>query len=99
MAINWSQAGGSLRAESAGVWWASMPLSERLRYDAFVENQQYIESRWTKEFGDRLNELVFIGQDLNKDLIIKELEHCLCNANEIAAFKQGHQFKDPFPLF
>ena len=30
-AINWSQAGGSLRAESAGVWWASMPLYQRLQ--------------------------------------------------------------------
>ncbi|MCL4149576.1 UNVERIFIED_CONTAM: hypothetical protein GTU68_057915 [Idotea baltica] len=29
-ALNWSQAGGSVRAESAGVWWASMPFQERV---------------------------------------------------------------------
>jgi hypothetical protein len=31
-AINWSQAGGSMKAEGAGVWWASMPLGERMTY-------------------------------------------------------------------
>ncbi|TAG07519.1 MAG: GTP-binding protein [Cytophagia bacterium] len=98
-AINWSQAGGSLRAEAAGVWWASMPLHERIQYAGFVDNQEEIESRWTKDFGDRLNELVFIGQNLPKNMILKELEDCLCNDDELAALKQGHIFNDPFPIF
>jgi G3E family GTPase len=97
-AINWSQAGGSLRADKAGVWWVSMPFKERMCYAAFVENQKFIESRWDKRFGDRINELVFIGQDLEKDYIITELENCLCTESEIVAMENKKKFKDPFPI-
>lgn len=88
-ALNWGQAGGSLRADSAGVWWCSMPYGERIKYPAFVDNQAYIESKWDAVFGDRLNELVFIGQDLEEDLIRAELEACLCTEAEINQWKRG----------
>lgn len=97
-AINWSQAGGSLRAEKAGVWWCSMPYGERIRHVSFVENQAWIESRWDAEWGDRKNELVIIGQDLDKEQIELELRLCLLNEEEIALYKQGHTFKDRFPI-
>ena len=96
-ALNWSQAGGSLKADKAGVWWCSMPYSERIQYPAFVENQELIEKKWDKRYGDRENELVIIGQDLDKAVIIQELESCLCNANEIELMEKGGSFKDPFP--
>jgi Ca2+-binding RTX toxin-like protein len=35
-ALNWSQAGGSIKSEGAGVWWASMPFSERIKFQNFV---------------------------------------------------------------
>ncbi|MCP9763245.1 GTP-binding protein [Lacihabitans soyangensis] len=96
-ALNWSQAGGSLRAESAGVWWASMTFRERSQYASFLNNQQQIESRWDKRFGDRQNELVIIGQDLNEEIICSELENCLCTEEEILSMESGGKFKDPFP--
>jgi G3E family GTPase len=96
-AMNWSQAGGSLRAERAGVWWCSMPYSERINYAAFVEYQADIESKWHKEFGDRATELVIIGQDMDKETITRELDACLCTEGEIKAMWQGQRFKDPFP--
>jgi G3E family GTPase len=96
-ALNWSQAGGSLRAESAGVWWASMPFKERSQYASFLNNQTQIESRWDKRFGDHQNELVIIGQDLNEDLICLELERCLCTEEEIKSMESGGSFNDPFP--
>lgn len=98
-ALNWSQAGGSLRAESAGVWWVSMPFNERIRYASYVDNQKSIESRWDKHFGDRQNELVIIGQDLNEELICLELEKCLCTEEEIRSMENGKRFIDPFPKF
>lgn len=88
-ALNWGQAGGSLRADSAGVWWCSMPYGERIKYPAFVDNQAYIENKWDAIFGDRLNELVFIGQDLEEDLIRAELEACLCTEAEISQWQKG----------
>ncbi|TAG74874.1 MAG: GTP-binding protein [Runella slithyformis] len=97
-ALNWSQAGGSLRAESAGVWWASMGFAERIRYQSFADNQKEIEARWDKQFGDRQNELVIIGQDLEKELITNELTDCLCTQEEIEYMELGGTFKDPFPV-
>ena len=97
-AINWSQAGGSLRADSAGVWWCSMPFEERIMYASFVDNQQLIESKWDKEYGDRINELVIIGQDMNMDEIIHDLQACLCNEKEIKAWKKDGYFEDNWPV-
>ncbi|MFY7880181.1 MAG: GTP-binding protein [Lacibacter sp.] len=97
-ALNWSQAGGSLRADKAGVWWSSMPFANRIQYPSFVENQKEIEAKWDKRFGDRLNELVIIGQDLNKQDIIYELSDCLCTESEIRDMEAGLKFKDPFPI-
>lgn len=98
-ALNWSQAGGSLRADKAGVWWCSMPFQERIRYATFVDNQSEIETRWDKRFGDRYNELVIIGQELDKKTIMNELHHCLCTEPEIVAMERNQQFKDLFPTF
>jgi hypothetical protein len=86
-----------LRAESAGVWWASMSFKERSQYASFLNNQAQIESRWDKRFGDRQNELVIIGQDLNEEIICQELEKCLCTEEEIKHMESNGKFNDPFP--
>lgn len=41
-ALVWSTAGGSTKVDPAGVWWASMPFSERINYASFVNNQKLI---------------------------------------------------------
>jgi len=96
-AINFSQAGGSSRMERAGVWWASMTFSERITYQAFVNNKEYIESKWSKQWGDRMNELVFIGQDIEKEKMITDLEKCLLQDHEQHMFEKKTNFIDPFP--
>ncbi|MGF1532412.1 MAG: GTP-binding protein [Bernardetiaceae bacterium] len=96
-ALNWSQAGGSLRAERAGVWWASMPFEERMHYPSFIQYRTQLEERWDDRFGDRMNELVFIGQDIDKKQLIQELSACLCTEREIEKLKSGVRFRDPFP--
>lgn len=96
-ALNFSQAGGSFRLEKAGVWWCSMPLSYRVQYSSFTENQAFIEERWDKDWGDRINELVFIGQDLDKEQIQKDLQNCLVNEIEARMVKEKRSFIDPFP--
>ena len=96
-AISFSQAGGSSRLERAGVWWCSMPFSERIQFEAYVNNKDFIEDKWDATWGDRLNELVFIGQDLNKEEIIDDLEDCLLQENEMSLFENYHKLVDPFP--
>ncbi len=98
-ALIWSSAGGSLKTDPAGVWWASMPFSEHIEYAAFVNNQKLIESEWATPFGDRKNELVFIGQHLRKDTIMAQLEACLLTDEEIKAWNRGEwPKKDSWPI-
>jgi G3E family GTPase len=96
-AINFSQAGGSSRLEKAGVWWASMTFNDRLKYQSFADNREYIESKWSKQWGDRMNELVFIGQDIDKEKMIVDLEKCLLQESEQIQFESKKGFADPFP--
>ena len=98
-ALIWSSAGGSIKSDPAGVWWASMPFSERINYTAFVDNQVSIESDWEPSFGDRKIELVFIGQQLNPDIIKNQLESCLLNDEELLDWKDGKfQKNDNWPV-
>ncbi len=97
-AINFSQAGGSSRLEKAGVWWASMSYAERISYQSFVDNKEYIESKWSKQWGDRMNELVFIGQDIDKETMIAELEQCLLQDHEQDLYDKKRELTDPFPV-
>lgn len=98
-ALNWSQAGGSLRADKAGVWWASLGTKERNQNPVFQQNEELIMQKWDKEFGDRLNELVFIGQNMDETEIRKELEACLCSEDEIRSMQQGrYEFLDSWPI-
>jgi len=98
-ALLWSSAGGSCKADSAGVWWASMPLSERVNYASFAENQMEIESQWDAQFGDRKIELVFIGQHLNKQKMISELQDCLLTDLELQVWKkQLFPVQDQWPI-
>ncbi len=96
-ALNFSQAGGSSRLERAGVWWSSMPYNERMNYPSFVHNQAHIESRWNKHWGDRMNELVFIGQNIDKEKMIADLEQCLLKDDEKYLFDKRVIIEDPFP--
>ena len=76
-ALIWGQAGGSIRTDSAGVWWCSMPFSKRIHFLSFIENQDEIEAKWDPTFGDRKTEIVIIGQNLDEDQIRQELDACL----------------------
>ena len=97
-ALVWGQAGGSLKADSAGVWWSSMPFNERVRYAGFVENQEEIESAWDKKFGDRKNEIVFIGQEMDEEEIRADLDRCLSTEDELATGFWMEGYKDHWPI-
>lgn len=96
-ALNFSQAGGSSRLERAGIWWCSMSYNERMNYPSFVYSKEHIENKWSKQWGGRMNELVFIGQDINKEKMIAELELCLLQDEEQYLFDKSIKFNDLFP--
>ncbi|WP_064967867.1 GTP-binding protein [Tenacibaculum ovolyticum] len=98
-AISWSSAGGSCKADPAGVWWASMPFQERINYASFNDNKDGIESDWDVLFGDRKIELVFIGQLLNKEKMIIQLNECLLTNKEIQLWKdKSFSQADQWPI-
>jgi len=97
-ALIWSQAGGSLKADHGGVWWCTMPFDERIQYLSFIENQEYIESAWDKNFGDRKNEIVFIGQEMEEESIRGELDACLSTDEELSNHRWKKGYKDEWPI-
>ena len=98
-ALLWSSAGGSCKADNAGVWWASMPFSERINYAAFAENQKEIELDWDAKFGDRKIELVFIGQQIEKEKMNTQLKACLLTDKELQEWdKNKFPQNDKWPV-
>ncbi|MEM6396636.1 MAG: GTP-binding protein [Bacteroidota bacterium] len=97
-ALIWGQAGSSLRAESAGVWWSSMPIEKRTRYMAYLENKTLIESDWDERFGDRKTEIVIIGQDMDEAHITSQLDACLATEEEIASRRWKEGYSDEWPV-
>jgi len=98
-ALIWSTAGGSFKADNAGVWWASMPFGERINYAAFIDNKNQIESGWDTIYGDRKIELVFIGQYLEKEKVIAQLNDCLLTDKEVELWKnQLFPQEDQWPI-
>lgn len=97
-ALLWSQAGGSIKAEMYGRWWATLSMKERAMSEAYLENQDIIQSTWDNNWGDRMNELVFIGMDMNKVKIKEELDKCLVNDLETIGMESGSRFTDDWPI-
>ncbi len=68
------QAGKQMSLKNAGQWYATMPenqLANMLRSDPTLA------ADWDEVYGDRMQKLVFIGQNLDKAYIKKELDACL----------------------
>ena len=97
-ALVWGQAGGSLKAHSGGVWWSSMPIKKRIQYPSYQENQDIIEENWDKMFGDRKIEIVFIGQKMDKEKIISNLDACLATEDELSALEWRFGYDDKWPI-
>ena len=97
-ALVWGQAGGSKKAHSAGVWWSSMPIKKRIQYPIYIENQDMIEENWDDTFGDRKNEIVFIGQHMNEAEVRANLEACLATDQELESEQWLVGYSDEWPV-
>jgi len=77
-------AGKLAEISPAGKWWASVPKNEWPIEDP--EMVESIKEFWTEPYGDRRQQLVLIGIDLDKDVLQKRLEAALLTDEE---FERG----------
>ena len=70
------QAGKQINLRNAGQWYATMP---QFQLRDFLDKNPKLKKDWEEPYGDRMQKLVFIGQNLDKEAIAKALDTCLTN--------------------
>ena len=89
-----SQAGALVRTGKRGRWWSSVP---RQYWPAEPEWQRAMEPYFQKIWGDRRQEIVFIGVDpMQEDALISELDQCLLEEEDFVP-ERWSGLNDPFP--
>ncbi|MBT0587575.1 zinc metallochaperone GTPase ZigA [Alteromonas oceanisediminis] len=93
----WSQAGGIARYGFGGLFWKAVPAEQ---WPTEREYLDAIAALWEEPFGDMRQELVFIGQDLDKQAMIDALDACLLSDSEMLLGKSHWKtLADPFPAW
>ncbi|MFI6762399.1 GTP-binding protein [Micromonospora sp. NPDC050417] len=89
----WSQAGPSGRCDPVGV-----PVVVSGEWPDDPAERAEVSARWHPVFGDRQQELVFIGVDLAVEPLRAALAGCLLTERELAIGEQSWSaLPDPFP--
>ena len=70
------QAGRNSSVMAIAYWVAA--LDENTRKEC-LENDEELRNNWDPEYGDRINQIVFIGKNYDKKKIISRLEQCLAS--------------------
>lgn len=90
----WSQAGGSASCEGAGMWYAAVPKDE---WPDDEETRKQIAGDWQEPWGDRRQELVFIGVGLDEAALRAKLDAALLTPKELSSGpKKWAKLRDPF---
>jgi len=89
----WSQAGQLISLEPAGTWWADAPDDE-----IPDEMRESVKVLMDGDYGDRRQELVFIGVELDEAALRAKLDACLLTDAEMArGISMWTDYHDPFP--
>jgi G3E family GTPase len=90
-----SQAGSFVRHHGVGRWWAAIPKQNWSNGETF---DNMIKKYWTEDYGDRRQEIVFIGlkSQMDEQDISKRLDECLID-DYLDAPEVFQQIDDPFP--
>ncbi len=74
MCYVFEQAGKQVSLSQAGQWYATMPKDE---LEQFMQRNPALRNDWDDTYGDRMQKLVFIGQDMDREAIETLLDACL----------------------
>lgn len=91
-----SLAGAICRTGSIGTWWASVPTEY---WPTQPDWQSWLRAHWTPGYGDRRQELVFIGVNMDEGVIRAALDACLVGPLDPKRFEPAslEHLPDPFP--
>ncbi|MEM9553645.1 MAG: zinc metallochaperone GTPase ZigA [Acidobacteriota bacterium] len=95
IAYEWAQAGGVSDVNPAGMWWAALPRKHWEHPEGLRPDQQ---PGWHPRFGDRNQQLVFIGQSIDEAAMRARLDACLLDEHLAAQNSQSwSKLENPFP--
>ncbi len=94
---SWSQAGGACRHGTTGLWWSAVDESE---WPDDIDDRASVAEKFDGVWGDRRQELVFIGINMDEAGWCAQLDACLLNDAEMVLGAQGwSELPDPFPVW
>ncbi|MEM6707667.1 MAG: zinc metallochaperone GTPase ZigA [Pseudomonadota bacterium] len=95
VAYEWAQAGGVSNVNPDGMWWAAVPRKHWNHPDGERPDQK---PNWHPRFGDRAQQIVFIGQNMDEAATRELLDECLLEpALAKANSKAWAKLQNPFP--
>ena len=74
MSFLFEQAGMQKQIREAGLWYATAPEEDLVK---LMQQEPGLMRDWDEKYGDRMIKLVFIGQHLDKEQLIRDLDACL----------------------
>ncbi|QEE39543.1 MULTISPECIES: zinc metallochaperone GTPase ZigA [unclassified Methylobacterium] len=95
---DFSLAGAVARVSAMGFWWSAVP---RRRWPEAPEFRERLDAVWSEIWGDRRQELVFIGTGMDRDALTEALDACLVATDDAKTFdpKAYRDLPDPFPAW
>ena len=91
-----SLAGALSSVTPLGTWWASVPED---RWPDHQQARDYLKSHWSEPFGDRRQELVFIGSGIDWAWMTAQMDACLVKDATLESLENYPCENDPFPLW
>ena len=90
-----SQAGAFVRHQGIGRWWVAIP---RVQWPNGEDFDAILRQYWTKDYGDRRQEIVFIGlkNQMDEAALRERLDTCLIK-DYLGAEDDYQKLQDPFP--
>lgn len=91
-----SLAGSLSSVKPLGTWWATVPKE---RWPIHESGKVYMQAHWQEPWGDRRQELVFIGAGIDWTAMKARLDSCLVPERIATSPDALPDYKDPFPVW